>query len=101
MELGQEMTLSSIWVKCERERRGVEMAGRGAGIVVWSFVGLCVKEVSHFADSEEKISNYTREETREKRGLWGQIVLKQFFTLICGVSCVRQKTLNCEPQMNV
>lgn len=36
------------------------MGGRGRGVVVWSFVGLCIKkEVSHFADSEEKLSGYT------------------------------------------
>lgn len=32
--------------------------------MVWSFVGLCEKEVSHFADSEENLSSYTHTEKR-------------------------------------
>lgn len=42
------------------------MAGRGRGIVVWSFVGHCKIEVSHFADSEEKLSSYTERRRKER-----------------------------------
>ena len=42
------------------------MAGRGRGSVVWSFVGLCEKGVSHFADSEEKLSGYTERREKER-----------------------------------
>lgn len=75
------------------------MAGRGQGIVVWSFVGLCEKEVSHFADSEEKLSSYT--ERGEKRGLWGRIMLRRFFSSLCRISWARQKTSSSDPQLNV
>lgn len=75
------------------------MAGRGQGIVVWSFVGLCEKEVSHFADSEEKLSSYT--ERGEKRGLRGRIMLRRFFSSLCRISWGRQKTSNSDPQLKV
>lgn len=56
---------------------GAEVDGRGQGAVVWSFVGLCKNEVSHFADSEEKFSSYTQ---RKEKRLWGRIMLKLFFS---------------------
>lgn len=69
------------------------MAGRGRGSVVWSFVGLCEKGVSHFADSEEKLSSYT-ERTVGKNYAEANL----FSTL---QNQLRQKTSNSDQQLNV
>lgn len=46
------ITFSFIWVKCETRGR----PGRCGVVFCWA---LYKKEVSHFADSEEKLSGYT------------------------------------------
>lgn len=52
-----QMTFSFMWVKCERQR-----SGDGCGAVFcWAPREKKKKRVSHFADSEEKLSGYTED----------------------------------------
>ncbi len=49
---------------------------------------------------KKKLSSYT-ERGEKDCGLWGRIVLRQFFSSLCRISWERQKTLNSDPQRNV